>query len=327
MSYRMPPLNALRAFEASARHLSFKQAANELNVTAGAVSQHVKSLEDLLGVKLFQRLHQSLAMTQAGQSYLPALRNAFSIISESTQRIASKRSAEVFSIGVQAAFAVKWLFPHLPLFLRNNPHVDVRLSSSIELEEVRQGVVDAVIRYGTGHFPGFRSTLIRAERLDPVCSPRLLASGPPLAKPEDLRNHMLLHDEFRESWRIWCAAQEVDGLDLTKGLSFADEHLALKAAIEGFGVALGQDILIEEDVRSGRLVRPFGDGPERNSGYYLVCSDGNADCAKVKMFREFLATGIKSADIPDTGHPEIAAQAQVTAFTRRVAATGRGRNR
>ncbi|KAA0595663.1 transcriptional regulator GcvA [Azospirillum lipoferum] len=326
MSYRMPPLNALRAFEASARHLSFKLAANELNVTAGAVSQHVKSLEDLLGVKLFRRLHKSLALTQAGQSYLPALRNAFSIISESTQRIAVKRSVEVFSIGVQAAFAVKWLFPRLPLFLDDNPHIDVRLSSSIELEEVRQGLVDAVIRYGTGHFPGFRSILIRPERLDPVCSPRLLANGPPLEKLEDLRHHLLLHDEFRESWRIWCAARDMDGLDFTKGLSFADEHLALKAAIEGFGVALGQDLLIEEDVRSGRLVRPLGDGPERNGGYYLVCSDSNADCAKMKTFREFLASGIQVPDLFEADAPAIVVQARALAAVRKGSLNGMGKS-
>jgi LysR family glycine cleavage system transcriptional activator len=297
MSYRLPPLNALRAFEASARHLSFKQAANELHVTPGAVSQHVKSLEEYLGVKLFRRLHKALALTQAGQAYLPALRNAFSMISESTQQIETRRPAEVFLIGVQAAFAVKWLFARLPQFLERTPQIDVRLSSSIELEEVRQGTVDAVIRYGTGHFPGFCSTLIRAERLDPVCSPRLMAGGQPLTSPEDLRYHVLLHDEFRESWKIWCAARGIDGIDLTKGLSFADEHLALKAAIEGVGVALGQDLLVEDDVRSGRLVRPFrpfGDGPQRSGGYYLVCSDGNAECAKMKTFRTFLSSAVET---------------------------------
>ena len=292
----MPPLNALRAFEASARHLSFKQAANELNVTPGAVSQHVKSLEDLMGVKLFRRLNNSLALTQAGQSYLPALRNAFGIISESTQRISVKRSTEVISIGVQAAFAVKWLFPRLPDFLKRNPHVDVRLSSAIELEEIEQGTVDAVVRYGMGEFPGFRNILIRAERFDPVCSPGLLSSGPPLSKPEDLRHHMLLHDEFRENWRIWSSASGIGDLDCTRGLSFADEHLALKAAIEGFGVALSHDLLIEEDIRAGRLVRPLGGGPERESGYYLVCSDGNAECAKMMTLRAFLQTG---GDLPE----------------------------
>jgi LysR family transcriptional regulator, glycine cleavage system transcriptional activator len=305
MSYRMPPLNALRAFEASARHLSFKQAANELRVTAGAVSQHVKSLEELLGIKLFRRLHKSLELTQAGVAYLPALRNAFSIISEATQRIAAKRQAEVLSIGVQAAFAVKWLFGSLPQFLEVNPRIDVRLGSSIELEEVRQGTVDAIIRYGAGHFPGFCSTLIRAERLDPVCSPRLPANGPPLRKPEDLRHYTLLHDEFREGWRIWCAAQEIDNLDLTKGLSFADEHLALKAAIEGFGVALAQGVLVEEDVRSGRLVRPFGDGLQLNSGYYLICSDGNAECAKMKTFRAFLSSALVATDTDAHALPAI----------------------
>ncbi|WP_375414269.1 transcriptional regulator GcvA [uncultured Bradyrhizobium sp.] len=292
MSYRMPPLNALRAFEASARHLSFKQAANELNVTAGAIGQQVKSLEEMLGVKLFRRLHQSIALTQAGLTYLPALRNAFSIISESTQRIAVKSSAEILSVGVQAPFAVKWLFPRLPQFLKDHPHVDLRLSSSIELDEIYKGTVDAVIRYGTGHFPGFRNILIRPERFDPVCSPRLLVEGPPLKSHRDLNSHMLLHDEFREGWLTWCQAQMIDGVDVKRGLSFADEHLALKAAIEGHGVALGEALLIERDILAGRLVRPLGKGISRDSGYYLICSDGSVACAKIKTFLSFLTAEV-----------------------------------
>jgi LysR family glycine cleavage system transcriptional activator len=296
MTYRLPPLNALKAFESSARHLSFKQAANELNVTAGAVGQHVKSLEEMLGVKLFRRMHQSLALTEAGLAYLPALRNAFSIISESTQRIATNPRVEVLSVGVQAPFAVKWLFARLPQFLKDHPQVDVRLSSSIELDELCEGTVDAVIRYGTGHFPGFRNILIRAERLDPVCSPQLLLTGPPLKEPQDLNNHMLLHDEFREGWPTWCQAQKVDGIDVKKGLSFADDHLALKAAIEGHGVALGDDLLVEQDILDGRLVRPLGEGVSRDSGYYLVCADGSAACAKMKTFLAFLTSEVTNAN-------------------------------
>lgn len=292
MSYRMPPLNALRAFESSARHLSFKLAANELNVTAGAVSQHVKSLEESLGVKLFRRLHQSLALTEAGLAYLPALRNAFSIISESTQRIAKKRPFEVLSLGVQAPFAAKWLFPRLPHFIKQHPQIDLRLGSAIELDELSEGGIDGIIRYGTGHFPGVFNLLIRAERLDPVCSPRLLLSGQPLREPADLAQHMLLHDEFREGWRTWCQASGVDGIDVTKGLSFADDHLALKAAIDGHGIALGDSLLVEQDIRAGRLVRPFGEGPVQDSGYYFICADSSASCAKIRTFLDFLATEV-----------------------------------
>jgi LysR family transcriptional regulator, glycine cleavage system transcriptional activator len=290
MSYRMPPLNALRAFEATARLLSFKQAANELRVTAGAVSQHVKALEEQLGVKLFRRHHNSLALTEAGSAYLPALRNAFSIISESTQRVAAKLAFEVLSVGVQAPFAVKWLFPRLPQLLKDNPQLDIRLGSSIELDDLREGAVDAIIRYGTGHFPGFHSILVRAARLDPVCSPHLIANGPPLREPSDLRHHTLLHDEFREGWRTWFASQRIEDVDLTRGLSFTDEHLALKAAIEGLGVALGHNLLAEHDIAAGRLVHPLGTGAHEESGYYLVCTNGNADCAKMKTFRTFLAS-------------------------------------
>ena len=296
MLYRMPPLTALRAFEATARHLSLKQAANELCVTTGAVSQHVKALEEQLGVTLFRRCNRSLELTPAGFAYLPALRDAFRIISDATQRIALKRPFKILNLGVQASFAIKCLIPRLPAFLSENPEVDVRLGSSIELHHLREGRIDAIIRYGVGDFPGVRNILIRAASVDPVCSPNLLADGPPLRKPADLRHYMLLHDEFREGWRTWLAPQQVEDIDLTKGLSFTDEHLALQAAIEGLGVALAHDLLAERDILAGRLVYPFGAANQRCGGYYLLFVDGHANCTKLETFLGFLTCAVMTGE-------------------------------
>jgi LysR family glycine cleavage system transcriptional activator len=295
MSRKLPPLNTLRAFEAAARHLSFKHAANELFVTAGAISQHIKCLEETVGVRLFLRRHKSLELTAAGHAYFPVLRDAFRMMSEATEHIFPRYRTKTLMVGVQTSFAVKWLFSRLALFTDENPSIDIRISSSIELDDLAAGRVDAVIRYGPVHAPGFQSFHVLAAQLHPVCNPALLVGKIPLLRPQDLCRHTLIHDEFKQGWRTWFSAQGLQHFDTSKGPTFTDESLALQAAIEGVGVALGRSPLIDHDVMEGRLISPFKMQIIEDEGYYLVCLDGNADREDISAVRRWIASKERKA--------------------------------
>jgi LysR family glycine cleavage system transcriptional activator len=290
MSRKLPPLSTLRAFEAAARHLSFKHAANELFVTAGAISQHVKCLEETLGVRLFLRRPKSLELTAAGHAYFPVLRDAFRMMLDATERIFPRYSPNILRVGVQTSFAVKWLFSRLALFTEENPRIDIRISSSIELDDLASGRVDAIVRYGAVRAPGFHSLHVLAAQLHPVCSPLLLTRTVPLRDPRDLCRHTLIHDEFKQGWRTWLRAQGVQHLEAPSGPTFADEGLALQAAIEGVGIALGRSPLIDHDILEGRLVMPFGSRPSEGEGYYLICLDGNEERNDISAFRAWIAS-------------------------------------
>jgi LysR family glycine cleavage system transcriptional activator len=290
MPRRLPPLSTLRAFEAAARHLSFKHAANELLVTAGAISQHVKCLEETLGVRLFLRGHKSLQLTAAGHAYFPVVRDAFRMMLEATERIFPRYSPNILMVGVQTSFAVKWLFSRLALFTDENPGIDIRISSSIELDDLAAGRVDAVIRYGPAHATGVQSFHVLAAQLHPVCNPALLVGKAPLVQPQDLYQHTLIHDEFKQGWRTWFSAQGLQHLDTSKGPTFTDESLALQAAIEGVGIALGRSPLIDDDIMEGRLIVPFKKQAIEGEGYYLVCLDGNADRKDIAALRRWITS-------------------------------------
>lgn len=278
-------------------HLSFKHAANELLVTAGAVSQHIKSLEETLGVRLFVRRHKSLELTATGHAYFPVLRDAFKTISESTELIFPRYRTRTLVVGVQVCFAVKWLFSRLALFTAENPGIDIRISPLIELDDLVSGRVDAIIRYGPAHAPGFQSAHVLAVQLYPVCNPALLEGKVPLRTPQDLCRHTLIHDEFRQGWRTWLTAQGVQGFDASKGPTFTDDSLALQAAIEGVGIALGRSPLIDHDLMEGRLIRPFKVTGLEDAGYHLVCLDGNADRKDISTVRKWITSQAKKPKI------------------------------
>jgi LysR family glycine cleavage system transcriptional activator len=288
MSYRIPSLNAIRAFEAAARHLSFKQAANELHVTPGAISQHVKSLEETIGVRLFQRTHKSLLLTAEGQIYFPLVRKAFHDLSDATERVAPQRLVEVLTIGVEPAFAVKWLFPRLGRFRKAHPNTDVRISTITDIQDLAQGRLDLVVQLGGGHYPGFRSDLLLKEYRFPVCSPNLVRRSNPLRAPKDLLQYTLLHDEYRSEWPVWLRAHGILDMDSSHGPSFTEESLAVQATIQGQGISLGRSLLVEQDIEAGRLIRPFKESLPCSFSYYLLCPTGSVDCSEVAEFREWL---------------------------------------
>lgn len=293
----LPPLNAVRAFEAAARHLSFTRAAQELSVTQAAVSHQIKALEERLGVRLFQRRNRSLLLTEEGQRYFPQVQRAFELLRDATARIAREEGKGVFTLSTLSSFAARWLVPRLGKFVAAHPDIDLRLATSQRLTDFAREQVDAAIRYGGGDYPGLAATLLMTEELYPVCSPDLIARLP-LRRPEDLRNHTLLHDDGVEEWEEWLAAAGVTGVNNDQGHWYRDSSLLLQAAIAGQGVALGRSVLAAEEIAAGRLVRPFNWSLPSTNSYYFVCPQSSVHRGKVVAFRDWLLAEAARGDHP-----------------------------
>ncbi|MDP6708403.1 MAG: transcriptional regulator GcvA [Alphaproteobacteria bacterium] len=285
---RLPPLNALRAFEAAARHLSFTRAADELAVTQAAVSHQVKALEGWLGLKLFDRQNRTIYLTRNGQAYLPAVREAFDILAEATRRLAGQEARGVLSVSAVPSFAAKWLVPRLADFRRRHPEIDVRISANDRLIDFARDDVDLAIRMGNGEWPGLAAVFFMDEDLFPVCAPALLEGPHPLRRPEDLAHHTLLHDDMRQDWRTWLTAAGVEGIDPEPGPGFTDSSMVIQAAVEGQGVALGRSALASSDLAAGRLVKPFEVRLPASFAYYIVYPAAAAEQPKVKAFTDWL---------------------------------------
>jgi LysR family glycine cleavage system transcriptional activator len=283
----LPPLNALRAFEAAARHGSFVKAAEELYVTGGAVSQQVKALEAWLGRPLFRRLHRGVALNQAGTAYLAKLGAVLDELAAASQEIAQRK--QVLRITAPPAFAERWLMPRLGRFQGLHPEVEIALTADDRTVDLARDPVDLWLCYGTGEHPGCRVERLFAESLFPVCAPVLLDRGPALAEPGDLARHTLLHDaHWRDDWRRWLAAAGVADLDPTRGPSFTLYAMVIQAALDGLGVALAHEALIADDLAAGRLVAPFSLRLPAAQAYYLVSSSKAAKRPDVMAFRAWL---------------------------------------
>ena len=288
MARRIPPLTALRTFEAAGRHLSFTKAADELHVTQAAVSHQVKSLEEYLGLKLFRHLNRTLLLTDAGQLYLPPLTDAFEGIDRATHRLRRQLGRAPLTVSVLPSFAAGWLVPRLGRFRQRCPDVDLRIDPTEVLTDFRRDDVDLGIRYGRGSYPGLRADRLMREEFFPVCSPRLLEGSIPLRDPADLVHHTLLHDEATVDWRTWLLAAGVEGVDAERGITVTDSSMLLRAAIAGQGVALARSVLAADEIASGRLVRPFDVDVPAEFAYYLVYPEESADRPAVAAFREWI---------------------------------------
>ena len=284
----MPPLGALHAFEASARLLSFKAAAEELHVTPGAISQQIKLLEDRLGARLFTRRARRIELTDAGRLLLSPAQQAFRLLADAVARIRASDAAQVLTLSLLPSFAALWLVPRLGAFRARCPDVDVRISATPKLADLERDDVDVAVRCGLGSYPGLHVEHLLAEDLFPVCSPRLLKGPVPLQKPADLAHHTLLHDETRTEWSLWLQAIGFPDLDATRGPSFSLWELALQAAVAGQGVALGRSALVAQYLAGGQLVRPFRISTPSQFGYYVVCLPERAEEPKIKAFRTWL---------------------------------------
>jgi len=289
MSRRLPPLNAVRAFEAAARHLSFTRAAEELHVTQAAISHQIKALEERLGLRLFDRRHRALALTPAGQRYLPGVRAAFERLAQATDQLVGAEARGPVTVSMISSFATKWLLPRLSRFRTAHPEIEVRITTSTQLVDFNRDDVDMAIRYGLGRWPGTEAVRLVSEDIFPVCAPALLKGKPPLRKPEDLAHHTLLHIAgFPEDWQVWLTAAGLTGIDPARGPQFDMTLLALDAAANGLGVALGRTPLVAHDLASKRLVKPFELEVPLESAYYVVTPAKRTLTPKVVAFRDWL---------------------------------------
>ena len=304
---RFPPLNALRAFEAAARHASFKIAAQELHVTPGAVSHQVKLLEDYLGVPLFRRLTRALELTTEAHAMLPKVREGLDALHAAVERVRAREDMCSLTVVAPPNFAARWLVPRLARFTGAHPNIELHIAS-------RQSMVDgrenghalvpeadtradspaAMVRFGSGHYPGSRVDEVFSAVYVPVCSPQLLKGRHPLRKPEDLRSHTLLHDDTvieegaRPSWNDWLQSVGVTDIDATRGPHFSDAALAMDAAIEGLGVTLAIRSLLKPEIEAGRLVVPFDIAAKTGYAYYLLTPEAATENRAIAAFREWL---------------------------------------
>ncbi len=296
---RLPSLNGLRAFEAAARHLSFTAAAAELNVTQTAVSHQIRRLEQELGTRLFVRRNRAIALTADGLDYLPPVRAAFNDLRLATAKLRRKGDDRVLTVSTLASLAAKWLLPRLAAFQEAHPDIDVRITTSIDLVDFVSGDVDAAIRYGRGNWPGLRADWLMADRMFPVCSPALLNGERPLRRPEDLKDHILLHTSgaSRDDWRLWLTAAGLPA-DLSQhgGLTFDLNFVTIQAAIDGHGVAIGRTAYVRDDIARGRLVAPFDITLPLDAGFYLVSPEDRADTPKLAAFRQWLMESIRAGN-------------------------------
>ena len=300
------PFNALVAFEAAARHLSFRRAADELNVTPAAISQQIRALEDQLGIQLFHRLTRGLALTAAAEAGLPALREGFGKLGEGVGRMRGESRQDSLNVWMAPSFAAKWLVPRLQSFTAVHPGIRIGITAATELMDrgdnagvlsvsaLREHDIDVAIRFGKGKYPGCRVEKLMSAVAVPLCSPELMERpSQPLRRPEDLRYHTLLHDdtpyEGRPDWPSWLEAAGVSGVDSSRGIHFNHVSLALEAAADSQGVVLSIAQLASNDLATGRLVIPFEARVPLEYAYYAISLEDSPNAANVDAFREWLA--------------------------------------
>lgn len=298
MNRRVPPLNSLRAFEVAARRLSFTRAADEMNVTQGAISRHVKALEDHLGFPLFERTSRGIALSSSGRAYAAALSEAFGRIVVATDELVTAHSHTVLTIRGYTTFLVRWLIPLLPEFQIQHPNIEVRLVSANDPVDFDRDNVDIGVRYGHGRWRNLECDLLFMDELSPVCNPSLLALAGSQS-PSILARFTLLHLNLRRSdWPDWLAVAGHADLEGQSNLFLEDLGVAYQCPAAGLGVAMGQRAYVRDDLAAGRLVAPFDTVLRRSAGYYLVCPRDRADVTKIVTFRRWLAE-VLAARVPD----------------------------
>jgi LysR family transcriptional regulator, glycine cleavage system transcriptional activator len=291
----LPPLSALRAFEAAARLKSFSKAADELSVTPAAVSHQIHALEEDLGVRLFHRRSRSVELTASARLLLPGLSEAFAGIQASLRRLRAHNDTGTLTVTASPSIAAKWLVPRLHRFQEQCPDIDVRISATDDIVDLTRSDFDIAIRYGTGRYAGLEVELLLRNEVFPACSPRLLETGrPPLRTPADLLHHALIHDQavdrdpLAPTWAMWLKAAGVRGAAAMPGLTFSVGYMASDAAIAGHGVVLAYSTIAAADISAGRLVRLFSLALPDLFAYYIVTAPGALERPKVRAFRDWL---------------------------------------
>ena len=290
----LPSLDLLRGFEAAARNLSFTKAATELFVTQSAVSRQVKTIEDHLGAALFTRSHRALRLTEAGHDLYRATTQALRQLSDAANRIRERSGVRSITVTVTIGLASLWLIPRLTDFRGRHPDIDIRISANNNMLDLEREGIEVAIRYCTSEAAPTGSIRLFGEVVLPVCSPNLVKRKSPLAAPEDLRHHVLLHYERPEgitpwlSWTMWLETMQLAGLKPVGSLRFSQYDQTIQAAIDGQGVALGTSPLVRQLIKQGRLIAPLAKKFESARAYYLVIAPNAAERREVKEFAGWL---------------------------------------
>ena len=290
----LPPLNSLRAFESAGRHLSFSKAADELNVTPGAISQQIRTLEEFLEIRLFKRRNRMIILTEPGQIFLPLLAEGFTSITEAVDTVRRSQRDEPLTISAAPSFTSRWLIPRLCKFQALHPEIDVRIDASSRLVDFIHEDIDVGIRFGTGEFEGLDPIYLFSFDLIAVCSPELFHQGDGIRELSDIRNHTLLHNEDADvgdswpDWGMWLATAGVDDIDPSGGIYFNQGEMIINAAIEGQGIALVGNVLAAGEIEAGRLVQLFETSLPVRLSFHLVTSRQKARSPKVIAFREWV---------------------------------------
>ncbi len=300
MIIRNPPFAALRALEAAARHLNFTRAAEELNVTQSAVSHQIRHLEELWGLKLFDRPPRGLALTRNGQALAPMVRQFLDDLGSTLETLQTEVKRSPLRVDMLQSFSVTWLVPRLGRFHDEHPDMDIWISTHDEVIDFASHDVDAAIRLGHGNYPGLSSTLLLREHVFPVCSPGFLKREDAPREPADLLKVPLLlrlGDPAHPNWEDWFQRAGVPVPALVDGSRFPDSNMALQAAMNGQGVALARSAHVGDDLKAGRLVRLFDVEYPSSVSYYLVCPNSRADNPRVAAFRAWLLAEAAQAQI------------------------------
>lgn len=311
MNRRLPPLNALRAFDAASRHLSFQKAAQELNVTPSALSFQIRQLEDFLQIALFERLNRRVVLTEAGARFAPFVQDGFERLSAAMAQLRPAAPDNILTVTTGPAFAAKWLAPRIHRFIEEYPDFELRIAASLSLTDLRKDPVDVAIRFGGGNYPGLRVETFAEDSATPLISPALVAErfGGNFTL-DDLGSVTLLHDDSAAflpnavTWATWLKHAGVHTVDASRGTRFSHADHALEAAVDGGGIVLGRLTLAARDVRAGRLMAPFDLVMPSNASFHFCCLPEMADVPKVKALRDF---------VRDEINREQASIAQITA--------------
>jgi len=295
MKSRLPPLNALKAFESAARHLSVKLAAEELCVTPGAVSQMLKTLEAHLGVKLFQRVPRGIFLTDAGRDYLPSIRNAFRQIADASRRVTASVEVGTLTVSVTPFFASAWLVPRLASFQHTHPEIDLQIVTGNTLVDFSRNGVDVAVRHGLGRYPGLRSDRVVTVEMVVVAAPSLVARLGRPASPDELAGWPQVHDAERKGWSLWFQANGIAEVRTPRGPSFDDGSLLLKAVLTGQGAGLLPAAMVADQIARGDLIQLQDTAHLEEFAYYLVCPHNRQSLPKVAAFREWILGPAQSA--------------------------------
>lgn len=291
---RLPPLNSLRAFECTARYLSFSKAAQHLNVTPGAISQQVKQLEDFLNIRLFDRQNRTIALTRAGLIFYPQLSEGFKYLSNAVETLRIHDEDEPLTVTAPPSFVSKWLIPRLCDFNQKHPDINVRIDSSTRLVDFDQESIDLGIRFNMESDPILDSTFLMSLNAVAVCSPGLIVSENKCLELSALKNYTLLHfddSQFAQDWpdwAMWLATAGIQDINPTKGMYFSQLDMLMEAAIEGQGIALITDVVADKDLKKGTLIKPFDISVPVNFSYFLVTSKAKALKKNVSVFKRWI---------------------------------------